>query len=290
MALKPQGNNILAGTALAIAQVNSPAFVTGVSGWIIRQDGSAEFNNVVIRGGEVIGGTQLIYSGTPAANNLIYSVAASGGTDSVGNVYLAGETSYQNAGGGTYYALNVFNSQINWYSATSEAGPWTAGSGIDGRADVFNVGAQDMQLLLQENLFLVNNGTLVTLSGFQWTPSAGLVSLISGGAETWHAITPATGFTAGGQTPEYRLQPDNTVRLRGSVSLTATHAADTVFWTLPTGYHPVVTQSFATPTSLSGYAAGNVVVKVTASTAQIGVNGVSGNFVTLDDIVYTLDS
>jgi hypothetical protein len=48
--MKPQGNNILAGTSLAIAQIQSPDYVPGVSGWIIRQDGSAEFNTGTFRG------------------------------------------------------------------------------------------------------------------------------------------------------------------------------------------------------------------------------------------------
>lgn len=37
--------------------IKSPNFVTTVSGWIIRRDGSAEFNTVVIRGAAIIGGS-----------------------------------------------------------------------------------------------------------------------------------------------------------------------------------------------------------------------------------------
>ncbi|MFJ3812584.1 hypothetical protein ACIPWE_40275 [Streptomyces sp. NPDC090073] len=56
----------------------------------MNQDGSAEFNNVTIRGGQVVGGTALYYNGTPAAGNLIMSISASAGTDPYGNSYVAG--------------------------------------------------------------------------------------------------------------------------------------------------------------------------------------------------------
>jgi hypothetical protein len=132
MALKPQGNNILAGTSLAIAQIQSPGFVTGVTGWCIFQNGNAEFNNVTIRGGQVIGGTALYYSGTPAANNLVASVSGVAGTDPFGNDYLAGEASYHfTAAGGSSRAVAVSDSGITWYTAASGTlGPWVAGSSI----------------------------------------------------------------------------------------------------------------------------------------------------------------
>lgn len=43
-------NPLTAGTVLVREQVQSSDYVPGVSGWVIRADGSAEFNNVVIRG------------------------------------------------------------------------------------------------------------------------------------------------------------------------------------------------------------------------------------------------
>jgi hypothetical protein len=44
------------GGELIRASIKSPNFITLVQGWIIRRDGSAEFNNIVIRGGVVVGG------------------------------------------------------------------------------------------------------------------------------------------------------------------------------------------------------------------------------------------
>jgi hypothetical protein len=82
------------GGNLQIPEVQSPNFVTGVSGWIIRQDGSAEFHNVTVSGGSLIvasGGTGIFfYGGTPAAGNLVGSWAMQAGTDTFGNTYPAG--------------------------------------------------------------------------------------------------------------------------------------------------------------------------------------------------------
>lgn len=86
------------GGSLVRQAIKSPNYTTGTAGWTINKDGSAEFNNVVIRGGEVISGTNLYYSGTPASGNLIASISATAGTDSFGNAYLVGVCSYDPAG------------------------------------------------------------------------------------------------------------------------------------------------------------------------------------------------
>lgn len=46
----PWRNPIVAGEELALNSIRSPDFVTTVSGWTINRDGSAEFNDVLIRG------------------------------------------------------------------------------------------------------------------------------------------------------------------------------------------------------------------------------------------------
>jgi hypothetical protein len=45
------------GGELIRESIKSPDFLTLVQGWIIRRDGSAEFNNILIRGGVVVGGS-----------------------------------------------------------------------------------------------------------------------------------------------------------------------------------------------------------------------------------------
>ena len=100
MALKPE-NPVVGGTALRRAAIRSPNYVAGLTGWTINIDGSAEFNNLTIRG--TFKGNDFIldatgfylYSGAPALGNLILSVTAAAGTDPEGNtVPAAGVTSY----------------------------------------------------------------------------------------------------------------------------------------------------------------------------------------------------
>lgn len=94
-------NSIVGGQgALVRPAIKSPNYITGVSGWSINKDGSAEFSNLTIRG--TFFGTRYIinssgmffYSGTPANGNLVLSVASAAGTDSFGNAYLSGFVSY----------------------------------------------------------------------------------------------------------------------------------------------------------------------------------------------------
>ena len=88
---------------LVVTSVQSPNYATGSAGWQIRKDGSAEFNNLTIRG--TFNGTDFIlnaagfflYSGTPANGNLAASIAAVSGTDAFGNAYIAGVASYSGA-------------------------------------------------------------------------------------------------------------------------------------------------------------------------------------------------
>jgi hypothetical protein len=84
------------GGGLVYPSIHSPNFITGVSGWTINKDGSAQFNNLTIRG--VFEGTDFIinsagaffYSGTPAAGNLVTSITSAAGSDQFGNSYEAG--------------------------------------------------------------------------------------------------------------------------------------------------------------------------------------------------------
>jgi hypothetical protein len=90
------GDPIVGGTVLRTPAIQSPNYVPGVSGWIIRIDGSAEFANLTIRG--QFNGTDFIidssgiffYSGVPANGNLAVSLAFAAGTDSFGNTYPSG--------------------------------------------------------------------------------------------------------------------------------------------------------------------------------------------------------
>jgi hypothetical protein len=122
-------NPVVAGTQLVIPAINSPNFVHGSAGWTLNRDGSAEFSNVIIRNGQVISGTDLIYSSSPPVlGNLAASVSAAAGTDTPGNAYLGGITTYAQSGG-VFYAVNLSisaagGSRLAFLIATSAAGPY----------------------------------------------------------------------------------------------------------------------------------------------------------------------
>lgn len=90
----PFENPIVGGTVLRIPAIQSPNFVSGVSGWTINADGTAQFNQLTIIV-QVSGAALLIYNGAAGLGNLIGSWAAVAGTDSFGNAYPAGISANQ---------------------------------------------------------------------------------------------------------------------------------------------------------------------------------------------------
>lgn len=86
--------------AILIEALKTPNYVAGVSGWTINRDGSAEFNNLSLRG--TFSGTDYVinssgeffYSGVPALGDLAISLAIAAGNDSFTNPYIAGLVLY----------------------------------------------------------------------------------------------------------------------------------------------------------------------------------------------------
>lgn len=99
-------NEIVGGAAALIrAAVKSPEFQHLVQGWSINKDGSAEFNDLTVRGtfdgnDFILNGTGLfIYSGTPALGNLVLALASAPGADQFGNSYSGPGISVSAPGG-----------------------------------------------------------------------------------------------------------------------------------------------------------------------------------------------
>ena len=117
-------NDIIGGAATLIrSAIQSANFVSGTSGWQISKNGNAQFSNLTIRG--TFNGTDYVinssgaffYSGTPAAGNLIVSIAPASGTDSFGNAYPEGislgissepqvQSNFQTSGASLVFPLN----------------------------------------------------------------------------------------------------------------------------------------------------------------------------------------
>ena len=117
----PMQNPVVGGVFLVRSAIQSPNFQSGVSGWAIMQDGSAEFDDVVIRGGTVVDGQAFYYNGTPSSSTLLVAIAGMSGTDPYGTAYSSGFNLYDGAGNfvglwnasGFYFASTDNDGQVN---------------------------------------------------------------------------------------------------------------------------------------------------------------------------------
>lgn len=133
------------GGSLAYPSIHSPNFETGVQGWSIDKNGNAEFDNLTFRGtfnGDdwVINSAGIFfYSGTAALGNLVASVSnnPNNSTDPFGNAYLTGVGSYI-FGSGIQSGVQLNGGSLNFYFASSEAGPYTFGGGLGLSIDGLN--------------------------------------------------------------------------------------------------------------------------------------------------------
>lgn len=254
-------------------------------------------NRVIIEGPD---GELLVYSGTPALNNLLLSITSASVNDAFGNLIPNGGDTTYNFSGTFAYCINIYNGAIRIYTATSLAGPWTSGPIIGYGQVLANPSIQDgwsisgyVSIATQVGVVeFMSNGNpysvIVDSPIVAKDPSQpdGLHT-----PESWHSIVPVTGFATGNPTPRYKRYPDNTVHLTGQITLTAAQIAGTAFFTLPSGYVPQgQVQHFYTPNNLSGAVAGSRIVYVnTFGNLGISPAGSNGNVVDLDGIVIALD-
>lgn len=261
---------------LSLPAMQSPNYVTGLTGWTIKKDGSAEFNNLTIRG-TYFGSNYIIasngmffYAGTPAAGNLAASVTPAATTDSFGNVAPAGFTTYQTPLAINSVAVNVNIGAVGWLAWNGLG--WGIGAGLD---------------------WTVPNGFLEatiapfrSIAGARATPT----TISSDGWAAFGAFN--AGFSAGSPTPEQVYLPDGaggkgSIELRGEIILTGATAANSTMCTAFAG--PVQTQAYITPNNLAGYTSPARVITVdTAGNVRCQPTGALNNFVLLDNIRFTL--
>jgi hypothetical protein len=255
-------NPVFGGNTLIRPAIRSPNYVAGVSGWSINRDGSAELNNLTIRG--VFNGTNytinnmglFMYSGAPVLGNLIASITELPGTDPYGNAYLSGIVSYS---GATFSSLVDSNLLVGVVSQAIDAGL----VGLTGGGAMFL--SSPTHLADGATMALVNGSVAVTPTSsagyphldigassagtMAWINGAIIRSTVSGGtstAETWHApaynanwagTTTYGGLSGGLGTLRYRKDAEDNVWLLGAF-VAAAGAASAVFQ-LPTGYRPL---------------------------------------------------
>jgi len=132
---------------------------------------------LVVVSGPVSGGTGasgvFVYQTAPGAGTLVASVAPSNGTDPYGNAYLSGVAAYQTLGG---IAVRLVNGEILFYSAPSQAGPYT-------QQGVLSSSATATTLATASNLATLNllNSALATLNVPLQLPNATPPATVPGG-------------------------------------------------------------------------------------------------------------
>lgn len=171
--------------------IQSPDYSPGVSGWSINKDGSAEFNDLDIRG--VFNGTDFVinssgaffYSSAPAAGNLIASMCPVATVDGFGNNALAGVASYQ-AG----FASQLGGGFLVLYHGSLAAG-WTQG----GQVETSITGG----LILDPGAGTVEIAGPLSVNGSGSTASAGLTNGTINGTSNSAGLTNGTiNGTSGG--------------------------------------------------------------------------------------------
>lgn len=120
-------NSVVGGVTLVRPAIQSPDYTEGAAGWTINQDGSAEFNDITIRGGTVVSGLALYYDGTPGLGNLILSIAAAAGVDEFGNSYDQGLTIHDSSGSKIIAEAGGGSSTISFVPPDRTGISWQAG-------------------------------------------------------------------------------------------------------------------------------------------------------------------
>jgi hypothetical protein len=194
--------------------IKSPGYNPGVAGWSINRDGSAEFNDLTIRG--EFDGTNFqmtdqgafFYNGTPALGNLIASIVAQAGTDPFGNAFSrvfnvgnqqgahfgvdsAGIVYVVNSANQAVIQLNPNKSAVFLYNGTPAAGNLmlsaspTSGNDPFGNAYVAGFASYGMDQLGRPIISNIANGSVLSY------PPGG--TLQPGGMQIT-SLTPATVF------------------------------------------------------------------------------------------------
>lgn len=261
-------DELVAGTVLVRSDIESQNYSPGSAGWIVHQDGSAEFNNLVIRNGTIVSGTALYYNGTAGPGTLFMSIAAAAGTDQFGNAYVQGIAVYATdgsiiqmiSGAGCqismhqetspgitrdpaqiYTAINSSNQTPSLNLSSGATHPGSSQGSITIQGTSGSIAFTQMQLGAD---FVVTSGVLEVGSytiqfGMTWqTPALG-----SG----W--VTGPSGGTV--QAAQYCIDAQDNLVLDGTVH-TNTTTPSAVIFNLPAGFRPKVTRRFAAVSNSGG--------------------------------------
>lgn len=296
------------GTVLRRPALQSPTYSPGVSGWIISADGSAEFNNLTIRGTfagtnfEINTSGAFFYSGAPTLGNLIVSIASAAGTDAHGNAYpqginvttgtisgttISGSTITGTTFDGTNFEINATGAFF--YSGTPALGnlvtsitPGSTTSGTDAHGNTYyggvtsytpnGSGGATTAVALQSGAVLLGPPA----NFFSPFPQPGLIGL-GAGSQSWQS-----GGTAGGDAAAIihllsgnaNSTPSNPqINVNGNIAVAGALTLDNqAAPSTPTGAATLYANSTGAPQSLEPSGSNRVLDRSQAnnSTATIG--------------------
>jgi hypothetical protein len=237
------------------------------------------------------------YNGTPGANNLAASILPqqAPALDPTGhNLALGGVSEYVfDAVNSTYDSVSMNGETLSFFSAATEAGPWTLQAQVTGFGN--NVLGQ-LSLTPGSGNFASISGKAVVgnAAGAGWYGSliANVGTFNVPVAETWHAAVLNANFAAGGTTPRYQLESVNggRVRLSGAINCTVGQPAGTAMFNLPAGYRPSRVLGFVTPNNIVAAVLGQQIVQVgTGGDVSCTPAITAGHFLLLDGICLELD-
>ena len=253
----PFSNPIAGGTALARNAINSPNFQTGVRGWSINRDGSAEFNSALIRGELDVG------PATPnprvAISPNIPAVLSGWNINVIFNVvflWYYNATDFYWQGIGTFFGTKVY--MEGTYDTTN--GPYVlrrvlqpGAANIETRLGSYLLNSFTDILKTQQTSLLIGDGSNIgdslVVNGTAVSNAIAFNSNGNGTPEVWTGGGLGNGWTnrPGAFAPfSYRrvAAPANSIQIVGEI-VPGTLTDGTVIANLPAGYRPLHPQLFS---------------------------------------------
>lgn len=268
---------------LIIAALQSPNFQHLVQGWQIARDGSAEFNDLTIRGVfdgndfEINASGIFFYSSTPSHGNLTFSIASTSGTDQFNNPYRAGFTAYAAGGGSVNLSVDVANQPALEFRPSGVVHPGAFPPEVWGT--VVNPGAGNESQVL--NLYSGDEGTHNANAKIQLTSAANdgslgssLLAYIDGNFllyansqvfqtyQPLYGVNPNTnvvdegtqfpslmngwGAPTSAAYPFYQMMNDGTVFISGQIGRSTAMSGSSQVFQMPAGYFNPSTAAFGT--------------------------------------------